>query len=182
MKSRWLGVVAGVLMASSAWAADEKLALGDRNQPVEIAADSLEVLQANEKAIFRGNVEVHQGAVMMTAATMTVYYKQQSDKAAAAGAAGAVSRIEADGGVHLSTAQETARGHKGVYDVDGRKVTLVGDVLLTRGKNILKGEKLTYDLDSGQSVLGAGAATNADGTVKQGGGRVKALFVPDAKK
>ncbi len=176
----------GMVLSVAAMAKDAAGSVfGDRNKPVEISADSLEVLQANQKAVFRGKVEVHQGAVMLTAATMTVYYKQQdatNKDAASAGAAGAVSRIEADGHVVLTTPEETARGHKGVYDVDGRRVNLQGDVMLTRGKNILKGETLTYNLDTGRSVLGA-SDNVIDGQqgVKSGGGRIKALFVPEKK-
>jgi lipopolysaccharide export system protein LptA len=52
----------------------------------------------------------------------------------------------------------------------------MGGVVLTRGKNTLKGDTLVYDFASGKSVLNGGAST----TTKEGGKtRVRALFVPE---
>lgn len=179
---RLAGVVmvgVGVMAMQSASANPD---FGKRDEPIEITADSLEVLQENQRAMFKGDVEAKQGDVTLRAATMTVHYRQ-GNNGGAAPAAGAVSRIEADGGVLLTTKEETARSRKGIYNVDDKKVQMTGDVTLTRGQNVLKGGQLVYDFTTGRSVLGSGvaASSGADGKPAAGGGRIRALFVPEKK-
>ena len=52
-------------------------------------------------------------------------------------------------------------------------VTLSGNVVLTQGPNVLRGERLIVDLNSGVSRIEAG---------KGGSGRVQGLFVPGSEK
>jgi lipopolysaccharide export system protein LptA len=189
-----MGCVVAGLWVHSAYAAQPEF--GKRDEPIEITADKLEVLQDKQKAMFQGNVIARQGEVMLKAATMTVYYRQ-APKTEAKGAAkpaqavdnvsaaaGAVSRIEADGGVLLTTKEETARGARGVYHVDEKKVTMSGDVVLTRGQNVLKGALLVYDFATGRSELTSGVSATASGKsgdAGAGNGRIRALFVPEKK-
>lgn len=160
-------------------------ALGKRDEPIEIVADSLEILQESQRAKFSGNVIAKQGAVTLRAASMTVHYRQNDKKTESTGALeqGSVSRIEADGNVTLTTLEESAQGQHGVYNVDEKKVQMSGNVTLTRGKNILKGQQLVYDFTTGRSVLGAGKTKdNSEGTAGAGsGGRIRAVFVPEKK-
>ena len=145
----------------------------DTNQPIEITADSLEVQQANQLAIFEGNVQVVQGDIRMRAAKLLVHYvdKNQSDNEEPAN----IRQIDALGNVFLSSPRETAQGDKGVYDVTNKQIDLQGNVVLTQGKNVLRGNKLTLDLITGKSRVEGGGAT--DGNT----GRVKGIFVPEKK-
>lgn len=153
----------------------------DSQQPVEISADQLEVLQSDQKAIFSGNVIAKQGRINMKSSRMTVFYKGGGDKqqsaSAMAGAAKGISRIEADGDVFFASPTETARSKKASYDVDKEMITMTGDVVLTRDRNVLKGSQLIYNLTTGKSVLNSSG--NSGGT---GGGRVKGLFIPQQKE
>ncbi|MZR29550.1 lipopolysaccharide transport periplasmic protein LptA [Sneathiella litorea] len=145
----------------------------DTNQPIEITADTLEVQQANQLAIFEGNVQVVQGEIRMRAAQLTVHYvdKNQSKE----GGPTNIHRIDALGDVFLASPRETAQGDKGVYDVTNKQIDLLGNVVLTQGKNVLRGDKLTLDLITGKSrVEGVGTT---DGST----GRVKGIFVPEKK-
>jgi lipopolysaccharide export system protein LptA len=168
-----------LLLAASASAQTSSIKM-DSKTPVEIAADTLEVLQNEKKAIFSGNVIATQGTIKMRAATMTVFYREaqagtetpEVKPAADSDALGkGIYRIDADGNVIFTTPTETAQGTKAIYDVDKQTVTLTGDVTLTRGKNILKGTAMTYNLATGRSILNSQGA--APGT-----GRVRGLFVP----
>ncbi len=145
----------------------------NKDQPIEITADALEVLQSQKKATFSGNVRAAQGDVVLTAQQMVVHYRENEERK---GDMGAVSRIEAVGGVFLTTPEETAQGAKGVYDVDKKTIWLLENVILTRGENVLKGSQLEYSFDTGKSLVTSKAGD------KQGQGRVKAIFVPDKKK
>lgn len=148
----------------------------DSSQPIEIAADTLEVLQNEQKAVFSGNVVATQGQITMKAARMLVYYKKSDADGGDAGGMGkGISRLEADGGVTFSSLRESARGSRATYEVNQKLITMTGDVLLTRDKNVLKGTQLVYNLTSGRSVLSSGGSTSG------GGGRVKGLFVPSGE-
>jgi lipopolysaccharide export system protein LptA len=162
----------------AAWppAAAQNTTLGrphDSSQPIEITADSLEVIQPQQLAIFKGNVDAVQGDLRLRADTLKVHYRQRpAGQPAAAGAAAnpptSIHRIDAVGRVFISSPEETARGDVGVYDVDNRSITLEGQVVLTRGDNVLRGNRATMDLASGRSTM-----------VPTTGERVHGLFVPN---
>ena len=148
--------------------------------PIEITANALEVLQQEEKAMFKGEVVATQGKLQLTSDVMIVHYRSADKK----GDAQAVSKIEVDGNVFLSTPDESARSHHGTYNVDGNMITLKGDVVLTRGENVVKGAVLEYDLTTGRSQIvgdkgGVAASTSEDGGST---GRVRGLFVPEKKE
>ncbi|MDO9459448.1 MAG: LptA/OstA family protein [Alphaproteobacteria bacterium] len=141
----------------------------DSSQPIEITADSLDVAQADQTAIFSGNVVSIQGELRLGSDNLRVYYRGGDVRTSGQGA---ISRLDAIGAVAVSSPRETATSEWAVYDVDSGQITLGGKVVLTRGQNVLRGEQLVIDLESGQSrIIGAPSS----------GGRVKGLFVP-AKK
>lgn len=157
----------------------------DTKTPIEITSDALDVMQEQNQAIFSGHVVAVQGDVRLKADTMTVYYAAKAEGAATPKAAnpeeaGAIKKIDVNGNVFLSTAEETASGARGTYDVANNVITLDDGVVLTRGQNTLKGDHLVYDFASGKSQLSGGQAA----TVTDAGGkpRVRALFVPEKKE
>ncbi len=165
------------LSGAAAWAQPAAPApLGrphDGNQPIEITSDSLEVIQPQQIAIFKGNVDAVQGDIRLRADTLKVHYRQrQAGQPAATGAAvspqTSIHRIDAVGRVFISSPEETARGDVGVYDVEKRTIVLEGDVVLTRGENVLRGNRATMDLAGGRSIM-----------VPTAGERVHGLFVPN---
>lgn len=149
----------------------------DGKQPVEITSDSLEVQQQQNQATFVGNVVAIQGEVRLKADRMTVYYAGADEKKSAGTEAQTVKKIDVDGNVFLSTPEETASGAKGDYDVVGEEIHLQDNVVLTRGKNVLKGNALTYNFKTGHSVITGGAVAEAGAS--KGKERVRALFVPE---
>lgn len=136
----------------------------DSDAPIEIASDNLEVLQDQNKAIFSGNVIAKQGDTTMKSATMTVFYDNSGE---GEGAGKGITRIEASGNVVFVTPEETAQGDTAIYSVATKSIDLVGNVVLTREQNILKGSALNYNMTTKRSVLSAGST-----------GRVRGLFVP----
>ena len=136
----------------------------DTSLPIEITADSLEVEQERQVATFIGTVDAQQGDLRLRADTVRVYYQDKTT-----GGGRTISRIEASGDVFVSSLGETAKGDDGVYDVVARTIELTGQVTLTRGQNVIHGDRLELDLDSGVSRVLGGAS----------GGRVKGLFVPE---
>ncbi|MDG1286506.1 MAG: lipopolysaccharide transport periplasmic protein LptA [Rickettsiales bacterium] len=168
--------IATLLISLPLWA--QSLVKLDSDLPIEIAADTLEVLQEKRMAIFSGAVEAVQGNITLKAQSMKVYYREAGKQSATANL-GAVSRIEVERDVLLTMPEESASAQNGVYNVDKQMVTLVGDVVLARGKNMLRGGRLDYNLKTQKSLLTSGEAAAAkDGGSKPSGGRVKGVFVP----
>ena len=164
-----LALAAAVFVGEGGAAQDAAPGSGhDSRQPIEITADTLEVLQADKVAVFRGKVDAVQGDMLLRADTLVVHYREAEAEAENL----RVARIDAEGNVFVSSPRETAQGRRGVYDVDAARIDLTGGVVLTRGDNVIEGDSLRMDLDSGRSrVVGAGADAGS-------GGRVHGLFVP----
>jgi len=136
----------------------------DNTQPIEITSDALEVQQANNLAIFTGEVIAGQGTLRLTADRVEVYY----DREDTSGETGAIKRLRAEGNVLLSNGAETAKGRWGEYDVVAGTMRMGGDVILTQGDNVINGESLLINLDAGTGRVESGG----------GGGRVKSVFNP----
>jgi lipopolysaccharide export system protein LptA len=148
----------------------------DTTLPIEITADSLEVVQDQKIATFTGNVDAIQGDMVLSADLLRVHYGDVDGAAAAPPGTGSIRRIEAEGNVFLSSPRETAQGAAGVYDVAANRVTMEGAVVLTRDDNVIRGDRLEIDLVSGRSQIFAAVPSTEGGTAPQ---RVRALFTPE---
>lgn len=141
----------------------------DAKAPIDVDAQRIEVLDAQNQAIFSGDVRVKQASMGLNANRIKVSYTR------AGGGDPVIRRLDADGNVRLNTPSETATGNFGIYDVDRRILTMVGGVVLTRSGTVLRGNRLSIDLTSGRSTLdGSGGAAT--------GGRVTGRFaVPQSR-
>jgi lipopolysaccharide export system protein LptA len=167
-------LLAGLALAGllSAAAGAQEALRHDGSLPIEITADTLEVQQRDQVATFTGNVDAVQGDLTLSADQLRVYYRGGET----AGGAGAIRRIEAAGNVFLSSPRETAQGEVGVYDVGQQLVTLERSVVLTRGANVIRGDRLEYDLASGYSRVESAVPAVAGGEPRE---RVRAIFTPE---
>jgi lipopolysaccharide export system protein LptA len=174
-----LAVAAAALAWSPTWSPGGSPAWSqglqhDSKLPIEITADSLEVMQNQQIATFLGNVDAVQGDLVLTSDQLRVHYRGGGESEPGV-TAGSIRRIEAMGNVFMSSPEETAQGEFGVYDVDGALLTLEGSVVLTRDENVVRGERLEIDLATGRSQMFAAVPSTAGGAPGQ---RVKAVFVP----
>ena len=174
------------------------------NEPIDIEFDVLVVHDQQKYATFKGNVKAVQGTTTLRARELDVHYvgggdkltgeqptqaAQQpaqtaatggatGDKPAAAAGAGSqtqITQIEAKGDVIINSAQDqTTTSDWALYDVPAQLVTVGGNVVLTQGQNVLKGDRLVIDLKTGESRFENPGTTTA-------GGRIRALFVPKAQ-
>jgi lipopolysaccharide export system protein LptA len=67
-----------------------------------------------------------------------------------------ISRLEARGGVTVTQKDQTATGDTGLFDMRANTVTLVGNVVFTQGKNVMRGDRLVVNLTTGVSRVDAG--------------------------
>ncbi len=150
----------------------------DSSAPIDFDAQSIELDDRANRAILSGGVKITQANLTLNAARVTVSYSGQIIDGSPA-----ATRFDASGGVTVSRPDQTARAQYGVYDINRRVITMLGNVSLTQGGNTVSGGRLTLDLDSGRaSIDGSGVGTTRapDGTVVRSGGRVTGRFtVPD---
>ena len=137
--------------------------------PVDVTADRIEVQDRADRALFTGNVHVTQAELTMDTARLTVAYSSNGGVQ--------IRRLDAAGGVVVRSPSETARGEFGIYDLDRKLITLIGNVQLDREQNRVSGSRLVIDLDSGRAVIDGGPAG-----VNQSGGRVTGHFTVPQKR
>jgi lipopolysaccharide export system protein LptA len=151
----------------------------NRNQPVQINAQTLEVRDKSKVATYTGNVKLVQGDTTLRCKTLIVYYDGnqaggETVKSATPGPSGSqqIRKIEAIGNVIVTQKDQTATGEKAIYDTGDDTVRLFassgGYVTVTQGPNIVRGPRLTVHLDTGVSHFE--------------GGDVYSLIVPNAVK
>jgi lipopolysaccharide export system protein LptA len=159
------------------------------DQPIDIESDVLMVYDAKKYAKFKGNVKAVQGTTTLRARELDVHYIGGSEKLAgnegatpvktadASAKSGGdtntqITKIEAKGEVIITSEDDqTTTSDWALYDVPSQMVTVGGNVVLTQGQNVLKGDRLVIDLKTGESRFENTSNTAA-------GGRIRALFMP----
>jgi lipopolysaccharide export system protein LptA len=85
-----------------------------------------------------------------------------------------IKRLEALGGVIVTSKDQKATGDRADFDMKANVVTLFGNVVVTQGPNVMKGDRLIVDLSTSRARMEAGTKGNP--------GRVQGLFVPSSGK
>lgn len=137
--------------------------------PIQIEADSLEVLDKDRNAIFTGNVNVRQKDTVMKTHRLKVFYEGKAADGIAQASTGSsqqIRRFEADGKVLITQKDQTVTGDHGWFDMRAQTAQINGSVVLTQGKSVARGDRLSIDLKSGQYKL------------DNSGGRVQLILEP----
>lgn len=168
--------LAGAAFAQSTTTTDSSAFAGlgeNRNAPIQIEADQLEVREKDKTAVFTGNVSVRQEDATLRTQKLVVHYIADGGGLGGNAQGGAtqqnISRLEASGRVLVTSKDQTATGESADFDVQGRKLVVNGNVTLTQGKNVLRGGRLVVDLASGQARMESTAQ------------RVQMLLVPNSQ-
>jgi lipopolysaccharide export system protein LptA len=160
----------------------------NRDKPIKINSATLEVRDKDKVATFSGDVHLVQGDTTLRSKTLVVFYEDDSAApkpakpvAPPAGTSQTVAqpgqqikRVEAKGGVIVVQKDQTATGESGLFDMRANTVTLLGNVVISQGPNVVKGDRLTVDMTTGVSRVESGKGP--------GQGRVQALIQPGAGK
>jgi lipopolysaccharide export system protein LptA len=177
MAAAGAGVLLSAVLATSALgqAAGAGGPFGSGNAPIDISADELEVLDAESRAVWRGNVEAVQGANRMRAPVLNIYYARSSSvggQALPGPGGGQISRMEAEGPVYYVTPDQNARADRAVYEAGTNTVIMTGNVVLVQGRNVVQGDRLTIDTRTNKATL----VSNTTGRAQSG--RVRGVFYP----
>ncbi len=167
--------------------------LQNRNegQPIHIESTSLEVRDKSKVATFTGDVVVVQGDTTIKCQTLIVFYGGPEGAGAGKRVAGTrpapgasqsgqshsapmvpqgeqdIRRIEARGGVTVVSKDQNASGDLGVYDPKAKTITLIGNVVVSQGKNVLHGDRVVVNMATGDALFESPTQN-----------RVRALFQP----
>jgi lipopolysaccharide export system protein LptA len=186
----------------------------NRDQPIQIEAASLEMRDKKKEATFAGNVKVVQGDTTMTSKSLVVFYESSSGQAAppastppanaktatktaplqsatpGPGGASSIKRLEARGNVVVTQKDQVVTGESAIFDTKTNLITMVGGVVLTQCKNVLRGDRLFVDMTTGVSrvesdsgkVQGLFAQSSGPGCGSSGPGAGSPLPAPGATK
>ncbi len=140
----------------------------DREQPIQIEADSMVIDEGKGVSIYQGRVSYVQGTVKMTADKITIY-----------SVGGEFQRFSAEG--ERVRYQQMLDDNKGElkakarlidYHADKGHIVLKGNAHVTRGEDEFSGSHIEYDAD--KDIVNARKAEN-------GGERVQVVIQPREK-
>jgi len=159
----------------------------NRDQPIQIEAATLEMRDKKKEATFSGDVKVVQGDTTMTSKILLVFYDSATAQAGGASAAhskgaaksappiqsatpgpggsSSIRRFEAKGNVVVTQKDQVVTGQTAVFDTRTNLITMLGGVLLTQCKNVVRGDRLLVDMSTGVS------------RVESDSGKVQALVI-----
>ncbi|WBU60119.1 lipopolysaccharide transport periplasmic protein LptA [Paracoccus albus] len=131
----------------------------DTSAPVEVSADDMLVNQSTGQAQLTGSVLIAQGDMRLSADKVVVKYDPQDQSR--------IASMDATGNVTLVQGEDAAEAGQAIYDVSSGLVTLMGDVLVTQGENVMSGEKIVVNLEEGTA---------------QASGRVRTILQPGSSQ
>jgi lipopolysaccharide export system protein LptA len=132
------------------------------NNTVNVEADQMEIIDADHKTIFRGNVIAKRPTDTIKADEMTV---SSSEEKQPDGTSKTVTdTVDAKGNVTINTKSATVTGDWAKFDVVHDQLVVGGQVQLTQGTSVLRGQKANIDLKTNH--------------VQMSGGRVNGSFLP----
>jgi lipopolysaccharide export system protein LptA len=113
-----------------------------------------------------------QGDTTMHCKVLVVFYEPKADpqggqaatqtmKAATPGPGGSsqISKLEAKGNVVVTQKDQTATGDTGLFDMKSNTITMLNNVVVSQGPNVIRGERLVVDMTTGVSRVDAGSSS-----------------------
>lgn len=160
-----LGLTALTLLAPSAMALES-----DASQPINVAADRLELDDRAGTAVYTGNVDMQQGSMVLKAHRVEIERNDQ----------GEVTQVTATGQQERAYLEQRPApddelvkgwGDTVIYHAGARRVELIGHAELHQAKDTFNGAYVEYYLDSRKVQ----ARSNAQGSKDQ---RVRMTLTP----
>ena len=156
----WIMMLA---VAASFAGSAPRLALAQaQEESVNIEASEMEIIDADKRAIFRGDVVAQRSSETIKADQMVVDYVdvKQPDGTSKS----EVDTMDCTGGVTITTPTQTITGSRAVFHIRRDELNVTGNVKVVQGKTVLRGPELVANLKTKRTVMK--------------GGRVKGTFVP----
>ncbi|MGE3248895.1 MAG: LptA/OstA family protein [Hyphomonadaceae bacterium] len=162
-----LMLAAAAVTAWGAMAASAHAQLSSSGGPISYSAANLEYFDGERRLVLTGDVDVVQGDARLRSDSLTLYFAAGSGGQSGVGS-GDIQRMVAEGQVYYVRPQQQARGDRAIYDVASDSVTFSGNVVVASDANVLRGETLVLEVNSGRTRMTPGANR----------GRIQGVFRP----
>ena len=130
-----------------------KCILANDINSIEIISDELEWNEKEKIAYARGNASAEQKDKKLTADELIVHLSKDNKNT---NNNNEIVMIEAIGNVIFSSKEDKATGNNAVYNIVKNNIIIDGNVILKRKENIMQGEHLEMDLNTGVSSISNG--------------------------
>lgn len=149
--------LAGCVLAVS-FAGSAVAQVSGEGGPIRVKADRSEVLDKERKVILIDNVDITQGTARLRANVVTLAYASANanDTSGLQSNFGDIETMTARGEVFYITPDLKANADLGIYNASTDTITLTGNVILVRGDDVAKGERLVMQLAAGVTTLDGG--------------------------
>lgn len=115
----------------------------NKEDPVYITADWMEVDQKQNTITYKGRVVAIQNDMTMRSETLTAYYDPEMKQ---------MKQIVAEGKVNATQGNRVATGNKAVFDDQNKTVTLTGSPVMRQGNSQVSGAKVVYYVDKDKAI------------------------------
>ena len=131
----------------------------DRQQPILVEADGVEINDRTGVSTYTGNVVIRQGSILIEADRVEVHQRQaESDKVVAEGDPVRFQQQPEDGELIKGRAKQAE------YRVDSELLHLIGDAYLSQGSDSFASDRITYD--RARALVKAGASAQGQQRVR----------------
>jgi lipopolysaccharide export system protein LptA len=142
------------------WSSGALALATDKDQPIDLEADSVELDEGRGMSIYSGSVVLKQGTLQVRADKVTVLHTGSKP-----------SKVEAEGRPvrfqqlpDKSTEPVKGEALKAVYEVNSEELVLLGNAVLSQGRDTFRSDRIVYDRV--KSVVKAGAAAKGKERVR----------------
>ena len=162
-----------LLMLGLAFSLNAFAEAADRNQPIELEADSLSVNDAKKTSTYTGNVILTQGSLVIHAQKLIVREDEQGFQHSTSTGNPTTFKQKLEGKT------EYMEGSAQRIEYDGRmdKVQLYTRASVKRGDDVVRGDYISYDANAEYAEVIGGVKSESN----PGSGRVKAIIQPKIK-
>ncbi len=150
------------LAATAAVMQPHLAAAQQQTESVDIESNEMEIIDADKRAVFRGNVIAKRTSETIKTPEMVVDYIEvkQPDGTTKS----EVDTMDCKGPVTITTDTQTITGDHAIFHMQKNELIVTGNAKVVQGKTVLTGPQLVADLKTKRTVMK--------------GGRVKGSFVP----
>lgn len=150
------GIAAMAAAAALAAPAAAQVATNSK-APIDVTADNLVTSNSGCEATWSGNAEALQDNARLRADVLKIINKPggkpAKSGAGAGGGCGAMDRMEAHGNVYYVRPGQRVRANDAVYEAGSTIITMTGDVVAVRDQNVLRGDKMIFNTDTGEGQV-----------------------------
>jgi len=172
MKS--LSPLAAIALAVAAPALAQQLATNSK-APIDITSDHAEASNSDCVSTWTGNVEALQDNARLRTDVLKLYSARNAKAGSSTNSCGDIVRMEALGSVYYVTPQQRVKGDNAVYLASNDTITVTGDVVAVRGRDVMRGKRMVINVKTGDGQM------ESDVTGRNRPGRVRGVFYPNDK-